>query len=115
MAENKGLLAEIAELEYNKRDDHNGYYGYKWEDVPNDWRGKVQAYKEAAVIIFKIREVVEGAELTDENPYNGEALKIRHRNATLKKGKLLTRQDIYEAGAEALKQAILKAMDKEER
>ena len=65
---------------------------------------------DAEKVIAKIREVVEGAELTDENPYNGEALKIRHRNATLKKGKLLTRQDIYEAGAEALKQAILKAM-----
>ena len=42
---------KIAEIFYGWEHDCNGYYGYKWEDVPNDWRGKVNAYKRADQIL----------------------------------------------------------------
>ena len=104
MAENKGLLIEI-ELK-DRLDEYWNLYCELWNDGVIDesdyesgfdyWALEAQHDKTLA----KIREVVEGAGLTGRNPYNP-------KNSVLEKHLY----DVWEAGAKAQLQAILKALD----
>ncbi len=43
----KELREQLAKQIYGWFLDCNGYFGYKWEDIPDNWRGKVDARKKA--------------------------------------------------------------------
>ena len=57
-----------------------------------------------------IKELIERVKLTPEvNPYNGEAIKLK--KGLVLEGQLLTRQEIFEAGAEAQLNKVLNDPD----
>ena len=66
---------EIAKVFYSLYLDHNGYYGYKWEDVPMDFKGKVHSYEYADQILnlSGIAVIDEDAELPDNKEWHKNA------------------------------------------